>query len=1050
MKPKWFARKGLVSRTGFLVSAVAASMLLLTNVGPAMAQDEGAIGGCVSAITGEDLTGVQVFIPGTSFGTLSGADCRYRITGVPAGNYTLRASIIGYQGSEMPVTVTAGEVATADFVLEVSAVALDEVVATITGERQRRELATDISTIDANNVAENTRTNSFDQVLKGQATGVFVRQASGTVGTGSLVKIRGTGSISLSNEPLYVIDGAIVVAENSNGLDPFFGDPDDALGGQNTTRLNDLNPDEIESVEVIKGPAASALWGARGNAGVIVITTKKGAAGETRWNARVDLGQNREKTDVYPDQVFQPSDWGLSSDTIYVTNLATLPEEEGGIPWRDGLYQNYLGNVTGGAGIWSYFGSVAYNNEKGTLPNNALEKFNFRANFDVSPSDKLDLSFSNGYSSTSADLPDNDNNGFGFLGNAILGRPRWRNQTLTDPITGEQRVTCPFAVELARDTGEPSENFDSSCIRALFAYGGPDPDWDPIAERINGQKTERYTGAGNVTWNPVQNWTNRFTLGYDMFSNRTTFITPVNPDRPFGTGSLGFVGKPNYTSRNLTMQGTTAYNLQVSDPLGFEFVGGVQWFRATEEATNVTGQTFPATGPAVNNSVINTGNDAFFENKSLGFFVQGQFDWNRRVFVNGAVRWDNNSAQGANLGIQSYPKFGASFVALEGGGFVNNLRFRGGWGKSGKLPGPNDAKALLATSQVALAGVDELGVSPLRPGNSELSPETGEEWEAGFDMAMWEDRLGLTFSYYNQKTKNTVVTKPLPPSTGFPNAVFTNIGQIDNKGYEVALDVLALAAENFTWDFRFLVSHNDNLITDLVDPFLTGFIGRQQQGLPFNSQAAEEIIIGDDGEARVLTCDETPGTWGPDDARAGNEGAPEAFCDPLDDHRYIGQPNARYEGSAQTTIGLFKYVQLFALFDFQNGITQYSNTEDFQVGFAGSSITGVADPVTGEFSDEAKIKRFATFFSEEPFIYKADWGKLRTVSIRFDLPASWTRALSMKGVSLQLIGENLVTWTSYPGSDPEARWGGQAETFTADFLTLAPPRRFIGTINIAF
>jgi hypothetical protein len=420
------------------------------------------------------------------------------------------------------------------------------------------------------------------------------------------------------------------------------------------------------------------------------------------------------------------------------------------------------------------------------------------------------------------------------------------------------------------------------------------------------------------------------------------------------------------------------------------------------------------------------------------------------VFVNGAVRWDNNSAQGANLGVQSYPKFGASFVALEGGGFINMLRFRGGWGKSGKLPGPNDAKALLATTQVALEGVDELGVSPLRPGNSELSPETGQEIEAGFDMAMWEDRLGLTFSYYDQKTKNTVVTKPLAPSLGFPNAVFTNVGQIDNKGFEVALDVLALNSEKLSWDFRFIVSRNKNVITELVDPFLVGFLGRMQQGLPFGAFAAEEIIIGDDGEPTVLTCDETPGTWGPDDARAGNGGAPEDFCDPLDDHRWIGDPSARYEGSAQTTINLFKYVQLYALFDFQNGQVQYDNTEDFQVGFARNALTSAADPVTGELSDEAKIKRFSTFFSETPFTYKADWGKLRTVQLRFDLPASWIRALSMNNLSIQLIAENLVTWTSYPGTDPESRWGGQDEVFTEDFLTLTSPRRFIGTINIAF
>jgi TonB-dependent SusC/RagA subfamily outer membrane receptor len=345
MKPKWFTRRTPASLPGFFAVVLAVGALL-GNPAAAAAQ-EGAITGHISAITGEDLNGVQVFIPGTSFGTLTDVAGRYRIAGVPAGDYTLRASIIGFQGSEQPVTVTAGEVATVDMTLEISAVALDEVVATITGERRRRELTTDISTIDANTVTDNTRTNSLDGVLKGQSTGVFVRKASGTVGTGSLVKIRGTGSISLSNEPLYVIDGAIIAADNE-ALDPFFGGTgSNRVGGQQTTRLNDLNPDEIESIEVIKGPAASALWGARGNAGVIVITTKKGAAADTRWNLRADLGTNREKTDAYPVSIYQPSVFGLSSDTIYTMNLFTTPPEEGGVPFRDGLYQNYLGNVAG-------------------------------------------------------------------------------------------------------------------------------------------------------------------------------------------------------------------------------------------------------------------------------------------------------------------------------------------------------------------------------------------------------------------------------------------------------------------------------------------------------------------------------------------------------------------------------------------------------------------------------------------------------------------------------------------------------------------------------
>jgi TonB-linked SusC/RagA family outer membrane protein len=1062
MKPEWFTPKGLASRTGTLASALVAVLLLLTSVGAASAQ-EGAVAGGVTDPFGEFLIGVQVFIPGTSYGTLTDDAGRYRITGVPAGDYTLRASIIGYQGSEEPVTVTAGEVATVNFVLEVSAVALDEVVATITGERRRRELAAAISTVDATVVQSNIRTQDVTSVLKGQSTGVYVRTSSGNVGTGSDVRIRGTGSISLSSAPLYVIDGAIVDSEpnlNTAQFDEVY------IGGQEATRLHDLNPDEIESIEVIKGPAASALWGARGTAGVVVITTKKGSAGETRWNARADLGANTQPTGFvardaevdaggrtsftpgnFATTGWNPMQQGFATDTIYTMNLL-----EQFPVFESGLIQNYNGNVTGGAGLWNYFGSVQYGNEKGTLPNNSSEKFNFRANFGVDPSDKLNLSFSNGYTSSNLFLPDNDNNSRGYIGIAQIGFPFNNAITFPDPITGELVETCPFEVELSKATGEPTAGLDACPDTPFFAGRS----YEDVASLINEKKIERYTGSGNVTWNPIQQWTNRFTLGYDMVNDRTNATVPVDPDLSFGTASQGNVAKPFESSRNLTLQGTTTYNLRISDPLGFEFVGGVQWFRRTIESTLVTGQTFPATGPSVGNSVINTGNDLFDEQKSLGFFVQGQFDWKNRLFVNGAIRWDNNSASGENLNTQTYPKFGASFVALEGQGVFNTLRFRGAWGRSGTLPGTNDALALVGIQQVAFEGTDQLGITPDRPGNTFLQPEVGEEWEAGFDLAMLQDRLGLVFTYYDQKTNNTVVSKNLAPSVGFPNQVFTNIGRIDNNGLEVELDALIVAAENFTWDLRMLGSRNNNQIVQLDDPIIYGLGGssqRHQEGLPFGSYVQPQVAILEDGEAGVLTCAMTPGTWGPDD----QPGANEDFCDPLDNSRWNGQPNARYEGSLQTTFQLFKYVQLYALFDFQSGHQRMNNNGDFMCGFLfGAGLNGgvCIDGMTSggeEPSDYTKVIAEASRIqTEAPWVMSGSFAKFRTAQIRFDMPPSVTRFLKLSGLQIQFIGENLVTWTDYNGADPEVNWAGQSNATVTEFLTLPIRRRFLGTINIFF
>lgn len=1051
MKRKWFAPKGLASRTSVLTSAFAATLLILGTAGAAAAQD-GAVAGRVTSETGETLQGVQVFIPGTSFGTLSDEGGRYRLTGIPVGQHTLRASIIGYQGSEQLVTVTAGEVATVDFVLPVSAVALDEVVATITGERRRRELATDISTVDAVVVQEGTRSNDINTMLKGQASGIVVRKSSGTVGTGSDVRIRGTGSISLSNQPLYVIDGAIIDSQN-NANSPVTGGI--GAGGQDFSRLNDLNPDEIESVEIIKGPAASALWGARGNAGVILITTKKGG-GETRWNARADLGFARSTEDFWasawdPRSLLGPA----ATDTVWTQDL--LNEFD---PFRDGLYQNYNMNVNGGAGVWNYFGSVQYNNEKGTLPNNQQEKFNFRANFNVDPSDNLSISFSNGYASTEARLPDNDNNGFGYLGVALIGFPWNHPETLADPVTGETVLTCPISFELSKLTGSPASAF--ACPENSF-FGGRT--FDDVETLVNNKEVERYTGSGNVTWNPLPRWTNRFTLGYDQVNDNSLGLVPVNPDRPFQTFSLGDIVKPNTTSRNITIQGTTSYDLDLSSSLNFEGIGGVQWFRQTLTSVRADGQVFPATGPAVNNAVTNQATDGFVESKSIGFFLQGQFGWKDRLFVNGSIRWDNNSAQGENLGVQSYPKFGASIVALEGHSFFNMLKFRASYGESAKLPGTNDALALVGIRQVSFQGGDELGITPDRPGNPQLQPETGEEFEAGVDMAFLRDRVGLVLTYYDQTTSNTVVSKNLAPSIGFPNALFTNIGELENKGFEVELDALVLDKEKVSWDWRFILARNQNEVTELVDPIIFGLGGssqRHQQGLPFGSFVQELVVIGDDGNAKVLTCAETPGSWGPLDAQAGNEGSKQDFCDPLDNNRWNGQANPLYEGSVQTTLTLFKYVTLYALLDFQTGFEVLNNNGDFQCGFLGGGQGGGICPdifeknSDGTFTDEAKKIHLASAIgSESPFVRDGDWAKLRVVQARFEMPQSVAKFFKLSGMSFSFIGENLATFTGYTDSsqtalDPEINFGGQGEATRSEFLTLPVPKRFIGTVNLYF
>lgn len=321
---------------GGLFAAVA--FILLSATG--LAAQEGAIAGeVVDATSLEPLSGAQVFIPGTNIGALTDAQGQYRLEGINPGQVDVRVRLIGYQSPTQTVQVEAGQTVTADFQLEVSAISMDEVVVTATGEQRRREVGNAIAQIGAADLAEKRASSTFESLLQGQATGVTIRASSGSVGTSNDFKIRGVTSITLDNTPLVFIDGARVSnANDQEGGPPDFNDF--FVGGQTGSRLNDLNPSDIESIEIVKGPSAATLYGTEAAAGVILIRTKRGQDGETRWTFQGEAGGNWDATE-WPAAAYNPTDDPTlpipgAKDTVYTMNLM---EGEPGIedPFRTGL-----------------------------------------------------------------------------------------------------------------------------------------------------------------------------------------------------------------------------------------------------------------------------------------------------------------------------------------------------------------------------------------------------------------------------------------------------------------------------------------------------------------------------------------------------------------------------------------------------------------------------------------------------------------------------------------------------------------------------------------
>ena len=1007
-------------------AALLAALALLPNTAHAQ---QGAISGqVVDAGNLQPLQGVQVYVPDSDLGTLTDAEGRYTIEGVPAGQVRVRARLIGYQAVSRGVRVAAGESATLDFQLPVSAVSLQEVVVTATGGFQKREVGNAIATVDANDVVEKRGSATLTNLLQGQATGVTIRPNSGSVGAAASLNIRGNSSLGLSNTPIIIVDGARIDNATSIGA---------GAGGQDYSVLDDINPDDIESIEVVKGPAAAALYGTQAANGLIRIQTKQGSATEPRWNFRVEQGANWDATDwwaMHWNPTRAPFTGFLMAnpkDTIYVTNL--LDEESDqtqffDTPWRTGHLQTYGGSVRGGDETTTYFVSGQLDANEGNTASNHLDRWTGRANFNIDPGPTTDISVSTGFTSSRTRLPESDNSFESLIGNA-LGFPEQGRMIRSDPnLGGEPIETCYWAFETARG-GSTFPSLDGLPLEVLTEIlCSPNPFFRATPEKLhtieNTRQQERFTGSASLTFAPFEGWTNRVTLGYDEGDAKLSNLIPVDPERPFGANSDGFLFRRNSTSRNLTLDATSSVELQLTEELGSQTTVGAQYFRETVDATEATGRVFPAGSPAINNSVDQEANDFFIESRTAGVYFEERLSWRDKVFVSGAVRLDDNAAFGENLGLQTYPSVQGSWVVSEEEGFPDffeQLRLRAAWGRAGRQPGPNDALALLTPVPVAFRGDDVLGVSANQPANPDLKPETGEEIELGFDATMWNGRLDLEATYYDSRTENAVVQDQLPPSLGFPGAQFTNIGELYNRGVELGLDVRPLEIPDATWDWRLNLTSNDNEITELETPIIAGS-QRFTEGFPFGSYFAERVFVNDAGEVEI----ESEAT-------------------------FQGQPTPEWEGSVSSTLSLFDRITIYGLVDFAVGHQHENAFENFSCGFAACEARLKENP-DGTLTDEARIKETASLSgTEAPFIYDADWAKLRTVSARFEMPGEWASIFGARSASLTVAGENLATWTEYPGTDPEANFAGTDDALIRQQLwTIPPARRVLATLSVTF
>ncbi len=974
-------------------------------------------------------------IVGTNIGTLARASGDYLIPRVPAGRQQVRVVLIGFSQQTQVVDVPAGGTAVADFALSISAIELEGVVvSSITGREQRqRELGANVASIELAEI-ETTPITSVSDILSGRTEGLILQDVNGTTGTAQRIRIRGANSVTLSNEPLVFVDG--IQYESLNWLSL-------GVGGQEAGRLNDLNPNDIESIEVVKGPAATALYGTAAANGVLLITTKRGRSGDAEWNFYAEYGEIDDITD-YPANymayqiIGDPSapfytETGSfnSTDYAYCPNRAAAAArdctQDGATsfnsfadprtsPHSTGNRKRYGASVRGGTERVTYYLSGEYQDETGVVWWNTQEKASVRANLNAAIRDDLDIALSTGYTRSLTGFNDNDNAIFSPILGSLLSEPYYVPRSLK-PASGRG--------------ANPGEH------RANFGFGFNM--WDKSQYWVS-DDVDRLTIEAKGQYRPLDWLSLNVNGGLDLVSGHTyetvqKGLLPINP-----WWANGHRNSNRWSDYTYTLNASAIATFQPFENVVSTTTLGTSYNRMLFEQTECGGSSLvPGTSSCGTTASMPTVDEDFWELITIGGYAQQEIAWRDRVFLAGAIRGDDNSAFGADFGFATYPSASLSWVIGEEDwfpevGFLSALRLRTAWGTSGLRPEFGDAVTLFEATAVTRGGSDESGVTILSSGNLRLEPERSTEYEAGLDADLFSGRVGVEFTYFHKKSRDAFIRRPLPPSWGVAEDRWENLGSIKNSGTELAVNVNAIDMRQAGLNLRATLTTLENEILELGEGIEPIIINRGlQRHAPPDEDTGEKYSAGSFWQKEVF--------W--DDAD-GNGKLTNDEVTIADEESYIGPALPTWQTSFSADLRISDFMVISTLVEGRGGNWQGNDSEAFRCGLRSTrGCPAVGDPNASLF-EQARYIADRYIGSAYGFVEKADFFKWRELSITFTPPESVVEnAPQLDGLSLTLAGRNLKTWTDYSGLDPETVEGGGNANFSQSEFNTQPPVRYL-------
>jgi len=975
--------------------------------------------GRITSDEGNALPGVSILVKGTTNGTTTDVDGNY-IINVEEGA-TLVYNFIGFESQE--VKITSGQTV-ANVALVTDTKELQEVVIVGYGEQSRKTLTGSQTTVSFNEI-KNAPVPSADQLLQGKASGVQVTANSGVPGGGIFIRVRGTNSINASNDPLYVIDGVFI--NNTNLVRT-------GLGNQVASNpLADLNPSDIESIEILKDANATAIYGSRGANGVVLITTKRGKA---NTNAKINFQTYQgwswapkkyqvvtgEQLALLQNERFL-NDGGNPSQVPFRSKAsggAGLPEEQPTYDrisdvFRTARTSNYELSASGGNDKTRYYLGGGYFSQESIVKPSEFDRYSFRINLDQYINDKIKIGTSTALTRTHRNVSSNDNNPVGVINSALFPKSNL-------PVFNEDGTYAKYG------------SFDNHL--ALINNLNNDAAGTRVISNLFGD----YSITSDLTFRT--SWSIDFNEMYENNYNNTLILA----GQPKGTATSAL-------SRDVTLlnEQTLTY-LKSWNKFNLQLIAGNTIQKNMFQATSLSGQQFPTNSlQTIASAATQTGTSQKAESALLSYFGKGSVTFNDHYTLDASFRADASSRFGVSNRWGYFPSVGAAWRAgeekfIKDLHIFDELKLRASIGKTGNQSGISEY-ASLGLWQAGNNYLDSPGTAPLQLANPNLSWEETRQWNVGIDLGFLENRLQVDLNYYDKYTSGLLLNVPVPLKTGYAS-LLQNYGAISNKGFELTITGDLIRKGNFQWTTSFNISTNKNKIEKLAAPFTSGSrdIFRLQEGIPLYSFWIYKQLYVDQQTGDAVYNDKD------------NNGITVA------DRQIVGNAWPDFYGGFTNTFR-FKGFDVSAFFYFEQGAKIMNMNRFFLVhGGTQSNIGYIPEQLERwqKPGDVTDIPRLTTVASSNNYggtvqnlssryLEDGSFIRLRSLSIGYSLPQVVLSKYKVSSLRLYVQGTNLWTGTNYSGLDPEVNsQSGVSNTKNMDWATVPQPRTVQVGLNVGF